>query len=51
MSLLENYEDEFISATGESSLIFLGQMPAVETASLLSDIGLNISQLRIILRI
>ena len=34
--LAETYEDEFISAAGDSS-----QMSAVETASIMSDVGLN----------
>ena len=49
--LAENCEDEFISTAGDSSLTFSGQMSVVETASLMSDGGLNISQLRILLRI
>ena len=49
--LAENYEDEYISATGDSGLTFSGQISVVETASLMSDVGLNISQLRILLRI
>ena len=49
--LADNYEDEFISAAGDSSLTFSGQMSAVKTASMMSDVGLNISQLRIFLRI
>ena len=49
--LAENYEEEFISAAGDSGLTFSGQMSAVETASMMSDVGLNISQLRILLRI
>ena len=49
--LADNYEDEFISAAGDSGLTFSGQMSAVETASLMSDGGVNISQLRIRLRI
>ena len=44
--LAENYEDEFIATAGNSGLIFSGQMPAIETASMLSDVGLNISQLQ-----
>ena len=51
MSLAENYEDEFIAAAGDSGLTFSGQMSAVETASMMSDVGLDISQLRILLRI
>ena len=49
--LAENYEDEFISAAGDSGLTFSGQISAVETASLMSDVGLNIYQLRILLGI
>ena len=51
MSLAENYEDEFIAAAGVSGLIFSGQMSADETASMMSDVGLNISQLGILLKI
>ena len=32
-------------------MTFSSQMSAIETASLMSDVGLNISQLRILLRI
>ena len=49
--LAENYEDKFISTACDSGLTFSGQMSAIETASLMSDVGLNISQLRILLRI
>ena len=49
--LVENYEDEFIAVGGDSGLTFSGQVSAVEIASMTSDIGLNISQLRILLRI
>ena len=49
--LVENYEDKFIVAAGDSDLTFSGQISAVETASMMSDVGLNISQLRILLRI
>ena len=48
---VENYEDEFISAAGDSGLTCSGQMLDVETASLTSDVGLNISRLRFLLRI
>ena len=51
MSLAENYEDEFIAAAGDSGLTFSGQMSAVKSASLMSDVGLNISQIRSLLRI
>ena len=49
--LVENYEDEFISTTSGSCLTFFGQMLVVETASMMSDVGLIISQLRILFRI
>ena len=49
--LVENYEEEFITAADDSGLTFSGQMSTVETASMMSDVGLNIHQLRIILRI
>ena len=39
----ENYEDEFITVAGDSGLTFSGQISAIETASMMSDIGLNIS--------
>ena len=49
--LADNCEDEFTTATGNSGLSFSGQMSAVETVSMMSDVGLNISQFRILLRI
>ena len=49
--LADNYEDEYISTASDSGLTFSGQMSAVETASFMSDVGLNIFQLRILLRI
>ena len=49
--LVETYEEEFISTAGDSSLKFYGQISAVETASMMSDVGFNIYQLRILLRI
>ena len=49
--LVENYGDEFITAASDSGLTFSGQTSAVETASMMSDICLKISQLRILLRI
>ena len=48
--LAENYEDEFITAAGDSSLTFSGQMTGVETVSMMSNTGLNIYQFRILLR-
>ena len=49
--LVENYEDEFIPTAGDSGLIFSVQLSSIETASMMSDIGPNIYQLRILLRI
>ena len=49
--LVENYEEEFITAADDSGLTFSGQMSTVETASMMSDGGLNISQPRILLKI
>ena len=49
--LAENCEDEFITATGDSGLTFSSQTSAVENASVMSDFGLNISQLRILISI
>ena len=49
--LVENYEDEFKTAVGDFGLTFYSQMSSVETASMMSDVGLNISQLRILLRV
>ena len=49
--LAEFYEKEYISAAGDSGLTFSGSMSAIETASMMNDIGINISQLRILLRI
>ena len=49
--LAENYEGEFITAAGDFGLTFSGQMPAIETASMMSNVGLNISQLRILRKI
>ena len=49
--LAEKYEDEFTASDGDSGLTFSGQMSAVETANMISDVGHNISQLRILLRI
>ena len=49
--LAEKYEDEFITTAGDSGLLFSGQISAVETTSMMNDIGLNISQLHILIRI
>ena len=47
----ETYEEEFMVATSASGLIFSDRISAVETASMMSGMCLNISQLRILLRI
>ena len=49
--IAEYYEDEFVSAAGDSGLTFSSSMSAIETASMMNDIGINISQLSILLRI
>ena len=41
----------YLTETGDSGLTLSGQMSAVESASMMSDVGLNLYQLRIILRI
>ena len=51
ITILQVYEDEFISTAGDSGLTFSGQISAVETTNLLSDVELNIYQLRILFRI
>ena len=45
------YEEEYISAAGDSGLILSGSMSAIETASMMNAVGINISQLRILHRI
>ena len=45
------YEEEYISAAGESGFKFSGSMSTIETASMMNDVGIHISQLRIILRV
>ena len=49
--LAETYEDEFIPAAGDSDLTLSSEMSAVETTSIISDNGLNISQSCLFLRI
>ena len=49
--LAEAYEDSFISTASDSSLTLSGQMPVVETTSIMSSVGLNVFQLRILLSI
>ena len=45
------YEEEYVSAAGDSGLTFSGFMSAIETASMMNDVGINTSQLRILFRI
>ena len=49
--IAEYYEDEFVSAAGDSGLTLSGSMCAIETTSMMNDFGINISQLHILLRI
>ena len=42
--LAENYEDEFITATGDSCLTFSSQISAIKTNSITSDVDLSIYQ-------
>ena len=43
--LAETYEEEFIFAAGNSGLTFSDQMSDVETASMMSDVCINISDI------
>ena len=45
--LADNYEDKFIAAAGDSGLTLSDQKSTVETTSMMSDVSLNISQLRV----
>ena len=47
----ETYENEFVSAAGDSRLIIYCQMSGIETASMTGEIGLHIYQIHILLRI
>ena len=49
--IAECYEGEFVSAFCETGLNFSGSISAIETASMTNDVGSNISQLYILLRI
>ena len=49
--IAEFYEEEYVSTAGDSGLTFSGSMSAIESASMMNDVGINISQLRILLRI
>ena len=46
--LADNFEDEFMSTTGGTGLAFSNQMSSVENINMISDVGLNTSQLRIL---
>ena len=43
--IAECYEDEFVLATDDSDLTISGSMSTIETASMINDVGINISQL------
>ena len=45
--LADNYEDKFIAVAGDSGLTLSDQKSTVETTSMMSDVSLNISQLRV----
>ena len=47
----ETYEEESISTTGDSSCAFSGQISAVETASIMINVDIDISQLSFLLGI
>ena len=49
--IAEYYKDKFVSAAGDSGWTFYGSMSTIETASMMNDVGINISQLHILLRI
>ena len=49
--IAEYYKDEFVSAASDPGLTFSGVMSAIETASMMNNVGINFSQLRILLRI
>ena len=49
--IAEYYEDEFVSAAEDSGLTYSDSMSTIETASMMNDVGINISQLHILLRI
>ena len=41
--MAEFYEEEYTSAAGDSGFIFSGSMFAIETASMINDVGISIS--------
>ena len=43
------YEEEYVSIAGDSELTFSGSMSAIKTSSMMNDVGIHISQLRILL--
>ena len=48
--IAEYYEDEFVWAAGDSGLTFSGSISTIENASMMNGVGINISQLCILLR-
>ena len=49
--MAEFYEEGYTSDAGDSGLTFSSSMSTIETLSMMNDIGINISQLCILLRI
>ena len=49
--IVECYKDKFVLAAGDSGLTFSGSISAIETTSMMNDVGINISPLCILLRI
>ena len=49
--LADNFEDEFMSTANDVDLIFSSHMSSTWNVSMMSGVGLNISQLRILLPI
>ena len=41
--ITEYYEDEFVPTADDSGWTFSGSMSAIETASIMNDVGINIS--------
>ena len=49
--MVEIYEEEYTFIVGYSGLTVFSSMSAIKTASTMNNVGINISQLRIFLRI
>ena len=49
--IAEYYKDQFVSATSDSGLTLSSLMSTIDITSILNDVGINISQLRILLRL